>query len=57
MAKQKEPSKAELDEMWDFGQYVSWMLEHNKKPEANKDKLYKAETKKLAGKKKKESAK
>ena len=27
----KEPSQAELDEMWDFGQYVSWKLEHGEK--------------------------
>ncbi len=25
----KEPSQTELDEMNDFGEYVSWLLEHN----------------------------
>lgn len=31
----KEPSQAELDEMWDFGQYVSWMLEQEKNENAS----------------------
>ena len=44
----KKPSKEELAEMKDFGEYISWLAKNNKK----KDELYKKETKKLAGKKK-----
>ena len=61
MAERKKPTKAELDEMDDFGQYISWLAKNNPKNDAGKesggDDLHKRETKRIISEQQKKKKK
>lgn len=60
--KKKYPSKAEMDEMDDFGQYISWMLKNNpkggkKEEEKPAGNVFRSESKRMIEEEKKRKAK